>query len=286
MNHRTAEVKTVKGMPRAKSPPKSSSPTSSPLTSQPPPAPKPAAATSPPKPAPSPPAPTSKAATPPPPCTPPQASPPPAKAVDPEVHELAELFAAPARPSPPRSSLPNRSPPQKAASPPRLPVGYTSAWKEHLATSPRPESPSRKRPESPKLMADKSHTRAVISKYGGMLDMGSSLPVPPQPWEALSPRLAQSSVDAHAARTGGSRSGWSNNTKFDAEPSFRARSPTGATVLAAGVPGYMGHIPVRAAAPPSRPTLKPDAAAAHRDAGCCCCGGGGGCACGCCYCCG
>jgi len=107
------------------------------------------------------------------------------------------------------------------------------------------------------------HVRQVVSKYGGMIETGSTVYVPPQPWERRSPRLTAEAVAAYkskpnlgragaivtddqaASRKDGymGRAGSTNNTLCEEEPSFRSRAQPTATVVQAGVPGYQGHVP-------------------------------------------
>ena len=107
------------------------------------------------------------------------------------------------------------------------------------------------------------HVRSTVSKYGGMIATGTTVAVPPQPWEGSSPRLSAASIltlkakpnfskagavvtdDQGASRKDGypGRAGSTNSTLCEAEPSFRARSPPVGMVVQAGVPGYSGHVP-------------------------------------------
>lgn len=229
------------------SPPKPS--TSSPKPSTPPP--KPSA--SPPKPSASPP----KAAS--------NSPPPPPPPADPELHELKELFAAPAKPDPPREP-PGAAHAAEVAELLPLHPGYSAAFKEHLTFSPRTWKPVSKPKDAiapPTRPQPVQHTRAVVSKYGGMIAKGSTLYIVPQPWEDASPRLSEQSVTAFKAKPNFSkagavvtddqganrkdgyagRSGSTNMTLCEAEPSFRARSQPVGTVVQPGVPGYTGHVP-------------------------------------------
>ena len=193
-------------------------------------------------PPPPPPPPAAEPPAPPPP--PPRAPPRPAiEAIAAEVHELKELFAAPARPPAP--------PPDELLLP--IHPGYSAAFQEHRASSPRPWKPvSAPKDAAPRARAAPiQHVRQVVSKYGGMIETGSTLVVPPQPWERNSPRLSAESLSTlqgrpnqgaagatqgHHARKDGfaGRAGMTNQTLCEAEPSFRARSPPVATVVQPG----------------------------------------------------
>ena len=213
------------GSPPKASPPKASPPKASP----------PKASSAPPKPPP----PTPPRAHTPPPAAPPAAPSPSFERVDPEVHELHELFASPPRPEMPTRKL---SPPSRPAPP--TSSSYTDAWKSHLAASPRSWKPvSATATTNAERPSPTNHVRHLVSRFGGMQERGSSNFVPPQPRDAESPRLSPESVRAYVNQTGGSRTGSTNHTRLREEPSFRSRSQPTGTVVSPGVPGYMGHVP-------------------------------------------
>ena len=179
-------------------------------------------------------------------------APAPVPVVDPEVHELKEMFNSPARPPPAR---PERRIPGKT----HPPVDYTTAIKAHEQMSAQRaairaiadgETSADKIAAANGAWMDRgnmqparTHTRTVVSRFGEMMEESYALPVPPQPWEQQPPQLSQDSVNKHFELTGGSRSGATNTQKFDSTPSFRSRTAASKQVAAPGVPGYMGHIP-------------------------------------------
>ena len=151
---------------------------------------------------------------------------------------------------PPPPAAPQLAAPQLAApSPP--PLLLHLAPPVPVATSPRPsKSSAASSPPARAPAALVQHVRPVVSKYGGMIAAGTTVAVPPQPWEGSSPRLSEESViafkskpnfskagaivtdDQGANRRDGyaGRSGSTNMTLCESEPSFRARSPPVGTV--------------------------------------------------------
>ena len=65
---------------------------------------------------------------------------------------------------------------------------------------------------------ERTYLRTVISRFGGIIKVGTSVQIPPQTWEDPKPGVVQAL-------------------------SFRKRVPPEFEIVTAGVPGYAGHLP-------------------------------------------
>ena len=63
---------------------------------------------------------------------------------------------------------------------------------------------------------ESTYLRTVISRYGGMIKLGTAVAIPPQPWH-----------EANRDSTG----------------SYRSRYGASHSVVGSGIPGYMGYVP-------------------------------------------
>ena len=81
-----------------------------------------------------------------------------------------------------------------------------------------------------------TYLRTVISRFGGIIRVGTSVQIPPQTWEKDAPEVNPDAL------------------------SFRKRTPPEFSIVTAGVPGYRGYPPN--GAPPRRPSARPPRARA------------------------
>lgn len=137
-------------------------------------------------------------------------------------------------------------------------VDYTTAWKNYAKNSPRqfqPVSNSVWSPDRGDLRVSTTYQRSVVNRFGEVIEESYNLPVPPQSYKDNAPQLTQQDVDRYVQKTGGSLSGATNQAIFDPTkvPDLSREQPV-KHVVAAGVPGYMGHIPHAAA---GRKSLEP-----------------------------